>query len=133
MPNPPKKYKLKLDSVAKLEELLQELYDETTKNIVEIQNEINKLSNSTALKDEIMDAKAKYAKAMNDYSSNKNKALSTKMDIAKLMTEVLKFHGNLKKMNEESDELPKWGDFMDTLDQKAAKGNSNETEVYNIP
>ena len=35
----PKKYKLKLNSTQKIEELLQELYDEADKNIVEIQKE----------------------------------------------------------------------------------------------
>jgi flagellar biosynthesis/type III secretory pathway protein FliH len=44
--------------------LLQELYEEADKNIVEIQNEINKLTNSVQLNEEIMDAKAKYAKAI---------------------------------------------------------------------
>ena len=59
-----KRYKLKLNSVEKIEELLQELYEEADKNIVEIQNEMNKLANSVELNNEIVDAKAKYAKAM---------------------------------------------------------------------
>lgn len=128
----PKKYKLKLNSIANLEVLLQELYDETSKNIVEIQNEINKLSNSTQLNNEIMDAKAKYAKAMNDFSSNKNKALSTKMDIAKLMTEVIKFNGNLKKMNEEFETIPDWGEVVSDINTRAEnKGMlENTVEVY---
>ena len=57
-----KRYKLKLNSVEKIEELLQELYEEADKNIVEIQNEMNKLANSVELNNEIVDAKAKYAK-----------------------------------------------------------------------
>lgn len=116
-----KPLKIKLNNIQNLEALLQEMYDETSKNINEIQNEINKLSMSTTLNDEIMDAKVKYAKAMNDYSSNKNKALSTKMDIAKLMAEVIKFNGNIKKMNEESEELPNWNDFIGTLNSKDDK------------
>ena len=92
--------KLKLNNLSVLEALLQELYDETSKNINEIQNEINRLSNSVQLNEEIMDSKVKYAKAMNDYSSNKNKALSTKLDIAKLMAEVFKFNGNISKIVE---------------------------------
>ena len=128
----PKKYKLKLNSMSHLEVLLQELYDETSKNIVEIQNEINKLSSSTQLNNEIMDAKAKYAKAMNDFSSNKNKALATKMDIAKLMTEVIKFNGNVKKMNEESEAIPDWGAFVSNINERAENNNmlENTVEVY---
>lgn len=128
----PKKYKLKLNSLGNLEVLLQELYDETSKNIVEIQNEINKLSNSTLLNQEIMDGKAKYAKAMNDFSSNKNKALSTKMDIAKIMAEVIKFNGNLKKMNDESEEVPNWGDFVSNINNMAEAQDmaDNRVETY---
>jgi predicted nucleic acid-binding Zn-ribbon protein len=128
----PKKYKLKLNSLGNLEILLQELYDETSKNIVEIQNEINKLSNSTLLNQEIMDGKAKYAKAMNDFSSNKNKALATKMDIAKIMAEVIKFNGNLKKMNDESEEVPNWGDFVSNINNMAEAQDmtDNRVETY---
>ena len=67
----PKKYKLKLNSSQKIEELLQELYDEADKNIVEIQNEMNKLANSVKLDEEIMDAKTKYAKAIINFNISK--------------------------------------------------------------
>lgn len=127
-------YKLKLNSVPKLEELLQELYDETCKNIIEIQREITKLATSVDLSTEIMDSKAKYAKAMNDYSTNKNKALATKMDVAKLMMEVLKYNGNIDKMNKESEELPNWNEFTKDLNQRSdAKEAENATpDVYKI-
>ena len=42
-----KPLKIKLNNIQNLEALLQEMYDETSKNINEIQNEINKLSMST--------------------------------------------------------------------------------------
>lgn len=129
------KYKLKLNNVENLRELLQELYDESTMNITEIQNEINKLSQSTQLNQEIMDSKAKYAKAMNDFSSNKNKALGLKLDIAKMMVEIIKFNGNLKKMNEESEQLPNWGEFTATLNTMAGEEgmlDDTQTEIYNI-
>ena len=70
-----KRFRLKLNSLEKIEELLQELYNESDKNIVEIQNQMNKLSNSVALNDEIMDSKTKNAKAMNDFITNKDKAI----------------------------------------------------------
>lgn len=126
--------KLKLNNLTILEALLQELYDETSKNINEIQTEINRLSNSVQLNEEIMDAKVKYAKAMNDYSSNKNKALSTKLDIAKLMAEIYKFGGNISKMNKESEELPNWGDVISTINEMGeGKENSEpETKIYKM-
>lgn len=130
-PKKPKpKYKLKLNNVQNLQDLMQELYDESTKNITEIQNEINKLSQSSDLNNEVMDSKTKYAKAMNDFSSNKNKALNLKLDIAKLMVEIIKFNGNLKKMNEESEQLPVWSEFVTTLNTKAEEeGMSEEQQV----
>ena len=116
--------KLRINNLTILEALLQELYDESTKNIYEIQNEMNRLSNSVQLNEEIMDAKVKYAKAMNDYSSNKNKALGTKLDVAKLMAELYKFQGNVKKMNQESEELPNWGDVISQINEM---GEEKET------
>jgi hypothetical protein len=123
----PKKYKLKLNSSEKIEELLQELYEEADKNIVEIQNEMNKLSNSVQLNEEIVDAKAKYAKAMNDFISNKDKAIGRKLEIAKLMSEILKFNGNIKLAITDG-EVPDWQEITNALvdnsedeEQKAEK------------
>lgn len=127
-----KNLKLRLNSLCNLECLLQELYDETSKNINEIQNEINRLSSSVQLNEEIMDSKVKYAKAMNDYSSNKNKALSTKLDIAKLMAEIYKFNGNISKMNKESEELPNWGDLVSTINEMSEDGKQDNTQVYKM-
>lgn len=118
-----KKYKLKLNSVEKIEELLQELYEEADKNIVEIQNEINKLTNSVQLNEEIMDAKAKYAKAVNDYISNKDKAIGRKLDIAKLMSEILKYNGNVKLAITEGT-IPDWQAITDAL----VDNTENETD-----
>lgn len=121
-----KRYKLKLNSVQKIEELLQELYEEADKNIVEIQNEMNKLSNSVQLSEEIVDAKAKYAKAMNDYISNKDKAIGRKLDIAKLMSEILKYNGNVKLAVTEGD-IPDWQEITNAL-----VDNSNDNAEENI-
>lgn len=98
-----KRFKVKLNSVDKIEELLQELYNEACKNIEEVQQQINKLSNSVQLNDQIMDAKAKYAKAINDFITSKDKAISRKLEIAKLMSEILKYNGNVSKAAENID------------------------------
>lgn len=95
-----KRYKLKLNDIMKLEELLQELYLEACKNIEETQLNINKLSNSVNLNDETMDGKARYAKSMVDFISTKDKAIGRKLEIAKLMGEVLKHNGNTKAISE---------------------------------
>lgn len=125
-----KKYKLKLNSVEKIEELLQELYEEADKNIVEIQNEINKLTNSVQLNEEIMDAKAKYAKAVNDYISNKDKAIGRKLDIAKLMSEILKYNGNVKLAITEGT-IPDWQAITDALVDNTGEESDN-VEKYQL-
>lgn len=126
----PKKYKLKLNSIDKIEELLQELYEESDKIIVEIQNEMNKLSASVQLNNEIVDAKAKYAKAMNDFITNKDKAIGRKLDIAKLMSEVLKYNGNIKMAITEG-EIPDWNEITDALVAKSEEETDN-IEKYQL-
>ena len=128
----PKKYKLKLNSTQKIEELLQELYDEADKNIVEIQQQMNKLDNSVQLNNEIVDAKAKYAKSMNDFITNKDKAIGRKLDIAKLMSEILKFNGNVKLAVTEGD-IPDWDEITNALvDNTNATNIEDETEKYHL-
>lgn len=126
----PKRYKLKLNSAQKIEELLQELYEEADKNIVEIQNEMNKLANSVELSQEIVDAKAKYAKAMNDFITNKDKAIGRKLDIAKLMSEILKYNGNVKQAVTEG-EIPDWTEITDAL-YETEKTKEEETIKYQL-
>ena len=122
-----KRYKLRLNSLDKIEELLQELYNEADKNIVEIQNQMNKLSNSVALNDEIMDSKTKYAKAMNDFITNKDKAIGRKLDIAKLMTEIHKFNGDVRKMVDNEESVGNWEDVKDVVESTTNDDNNQET------
>lgn len=127
----PKKYKLKLNSVEKIEELLQELYEEADKNIVEIQTEMNKLANSVELSNEIVDAKAKYAKAMNDFITNKDKAIGRKLDIAKLMSEILKYNGNIKMAVSEG-EIPDWQEITNALIDNSNEDTEENVEKYQL-
>lgn len=104
MANTSKRYKVKLNSVEKVEELLQETYNQACQQIATIQDEMNKLSQSTILSQEITDAKTKYAKAMNDFIANKDKAIGRKLEIAKFMGDILKYNGDIEKtINENSD------------------------------
>lgn len=87
-----KRYKVKMNSLENARELLQEAYDETCRNLQDIQNQINQLKNSTDLTNAelLLDSKAKYAKAMNDFILSRTKAIAQKVDIAKLLTDVVK-------------------------------------------
>lgn len=89
------KYKVTVNSVDNIRDLLQITYMLADEQLVQAQNEINKLANSTNLQDEIMDAKQKYAKAINDYLSIKDKAISKKLEIAKLLSEIMKHNGDV--------------------------------------
>lgn len=120
-----KQYRLKLDSKEKIEELLQEIYAEACKNIEEAQNEINKITHSTDLNSEIIDGKAKYAKAINDFIATKDKAIARKFEIAKLMTEVVKFQGNIQQAFTEGDVPGNWDDIVMT----AGSNDSNNGPI----
>lgn len=127
----PKRFKVKLNSPEKIEELLQELYNEACKNIEEIQIQMNKVANSVQLNDEIMDAKAKYAKAMNDFIVSKDKAIGRKLEIAKLLSEILKYNGNLTKVSENSDIFNnfKWDDLQKMAQEE---DDDNKPKEYKI-
>lgn len=128
-----KRYRLKLNSLEKIEELLQELYNESDKNIVEIQNQMNKLANSVTLNDEIMDSKTKYAKAMNDFITNKDKAIGRKLDIAKLMTEIHKFNGDIKGMISDNESVGNWENLKDELWSSSTNNDEQvESDKYSI-
>lgn len=96
------KYKVVINSLENVRELLQEAYNQADEQLIQSQNEISKLSNSTKLSEEIMESKAKYAKAMNDYLGMKDKSIAKKIEIARLLTEICKHNGDASKVNEES-------------------------------
>jgi hypothetical protein len=95
-----RKYKVEINNVENLKELLNITYDLADAQIVQAQNEMNKLANSTRLQEEPMQSKKDYAKAMNDYMAIKDKAISKKLDIAKLMSELIKYNGNQNEVDE---------------------------------
>ena len=91
-----KKVKIRLNSTEKVEELLQEIYDQACRQLNSVQNEVNKLVNSTNLADASIDSKAKYAKAMHDYHGDMNRALATKVELVKFMGEIIKHNGDIE-------------------------------------
>ena len=91
-----KKYTVKLNNLDKIEQLLQETYDLACRQNNQIQEEINKIANTTIINDLDIDGKEKYAKIINNYLALLQKSTAQKMDIAKLLTEVVKHNGDLK-------------------------------------
>jgi hypothetical protein len=80
---------VELNSAENLRDLLQHVIDLSDEQIIQAQDEINKLKNSTDLKNEPIDGKAKYAKAINDYMTLKKKAIDGKFEVARLLNEVI--------------------------------------------
>ena len=95
------KFKIELNNANNIRDLLQETYRLADQQLVQAQDEMNKLANATRLQDEVMDSKQKYSKAMNDYLTIKDKAIRTKLDIAKLMTEIMNHNGDVKEAVEQ--------------------------------
>lgn len=91
-----KKVKIRLNSTEKVEEILQEIYDQACRQLNSVQNEINKLVSSTNLADASIESKSKYAKAMHDYHGDMNRALATKVELVKFMGEIIKHNGDIE-------------------------------------
>ena len=95
------KFKIELNNANNVRDLLQETYRLADQQLVQAQGEMNKLANATRLQDEVMDSKQKYSKAMNDYLTIKDNAIRTKLDIAKLMTDIMNHNGDIKEAVEQ--------------------------------
>ena len=130
--NESKKYKVRLNSVEKIEELLQEVYDLACRQINEIQNELSKLINSTNLgaDDFTMEDKAKYFKAYNDLNQNKSKAIQTKLDIAKFMGEIVKKSGDIGSVV--NDKNVQKRSSLNLKDIRAVLSQENDSDKYTL-
>lgn len=82
------KLKIEVNNVQNIQALLQEAYFLADEQIIQVQNEINKMANATQLQEESIEGKGKYGKIINDYLSIKDKAIAKKIDIAKVMTDI---------------------------------------------
>lgn len=128
-----KRIKVRLSSVEKIEELLQEVYDQACRQINEIQNEINKLINSTNLgsDDFSMDDKAKYFKAIHDLTGDKKSAIQTKLDIVKFMGEMVKHSGDAKAVVNDKAFAKRTSLNLNDL-RNALKDDGDDTDNYTI-
>ena len=65
------KLKIELNNGQNIRDLLQEAYKLADEQLIQAQNEINKMARATKLQEEVMDSKSKYGKIINDYLSIK--------------------------------------------------------------
>ena len=129
------KFKIKINDINNVRDLLQECYELADSQIVQAQNEINKLANSTRLQDEIMESKSKYAKAINDYLKIKNDAITRKLEISKLLTEIVKHNGSLEDTIKDKDATKGMSfDFSKIRDivNNGGYDNSNTSETIQL-
>jgi hypothetical protein len=130
-----KRMQIRLNSNEKIEQLLQEAYDLTCKQINVIQEEMNKLSNSCNLADVTIEEKTKYAKAMNDFIGSREKAISKKFEIAKLMAEIVKHNGDVNDTLNDKNAMKNMGGAFNISQLKEAmkeQMNNNVPETYQL-
>lgn len=130
-----KRFRVKLNSVEKVEAIIQEIYDDSMRQMILIQNKINELEQSTNLSDEPIDMKTKYAKAMHDYITDKEKAIGRKLDVSKLMSEILKTNGDIEKVISDKDIMNNLDDEFDQIRLRMSNSEDNsdeksKTEIY---
>lgn len=126
------KYKVVINSLDNVRELLQEAYNQSDEQLIQAQNEISKLSSSTKLSEEIMESKAKYAKAMNDYLGMKDKAINKKIEIARLLSDICKHNGDdNNKSNEDGGRAMNF-DFTKIREMINSSSNGNKSETIEL-
>jgi hypothetical protein len=128
------RYKVKLNNIDKIEQLLQETYDLANQQTNKIQEEINKIANTTVINDLDIEGKEKYAKIMSNYISLQQKAIQQKFDISKLMAEVMKHNGDIDSALKDSKKTGSTLDIskLQELAKNANTQSNNTTEQYQL-
>lgn len=98
------KYKVIVNSIESFQELVQNVYDETAAIINQAQDQIDKLDSATDLTQELMDGKQRYSKAIHDLICDKDKAIGRRVEIAKLLVDLIKNQGNVQKTLETAEQ-----------------------------
>lgn len=127
-----KKYTVKLNNIDKIEQLLQETYNLACQQFTQIQGEINKIANTTILKDLDIDGKEKYGKIMNNYISLQQKSITQKFDIAKLMSEIIKHNGDIDGALKDAAKAHTSLDIKSIRDIVNKAKESNDMQVYQL-
>jgi hypothetical protein len=105
-----KKQHVKVNNTTSLEGLMQEVYNDACSQITDAQRTINVLTTSTTPED-VEDA-TKIAKAKTDAQKIKDSGVKIKLEVAKLLSDIIKHSGNLEKAIESnSDGMANLGDF----------------------
>ena len=127
-----KKYTVKVNNIDKVEQLLQETYNLACQQYTQIQDEINKVANTTKLKELDIDGKEKYGKVMSNYISLQQKSINQKFDIAKLMAEIIKHNGDINGALDASKNVPTSLDInkLRALAKEAQSQGDRETQTY---
>ena len=77
-----------------------------------------------------MEAKAKYATSINNYLAMKDKAISKKIDIAKLLTEIYKHNGDLNNTLNDSQAMKgvsfDFSKIRDIVNESSNRGSKKE-------
>ena len=81
-----------------------------------------------------MDAKQKYSKAINDYLSIKDKAISKKLDIAKMLSEIIKYNGNVENALSDSQAQKNTSFNFDKIREliNGSSDDNNKTETIKL-
>jgi hypothetical protein len=127
-----KRYTVKLNNTDKIEQLLQETYNLASQQHKQIQDEINKIANTTTINRLDIDGKEKYAKIMANYMSLQQKSIAQKQDIAKLMSEIVKHNGDIGSAIDASKNIPTTLDIekLRKLAKDASSVDKGNTEEY---
>lgn len=127
------KYSVEINDVGNIKDILNIAYKHADEQLIQAQNEINKLSNATKLEQEPMDAKQKYAKAINDYLSIKDKAISKKMEIAKILSDIMLHNSNGKNgLIDDKNGSTKSFDFSKIKEMIDSSASDKEPKVNKI-
>ena len=123
-----KNFKIQLNDSTNLRDLLQGIYQLADEQIVQVHNEINKMANATQLQEESIEGKSKYGKIINDYLGIKDKAIAKKLDIAKIMSDVLHHNGDVQSALQDNATLKSMDFDFDAI-KKAVDESYQEKET----
>jgi len=130
----PMNHKLKIDlnDVQNLRDLLQEAYSLASEQIIQVQNEINKMASATQLEQESIEGKARYGKIINDYLGIKDKAISKKIDIAKILSDIHNHNDNMNGNAEHGENMNVMDFNFDDIKKMVDESYENKDKTKTI-
>ena len=91
-----KKQKIEINSNASLQGVMQEVYNNSCNQIQDAQKVVNELTASVTAED--VDDITKVAKAKTDALKVKDSAIKVKLDVGKLLNDIMKHSGNMDEV-----------------------------------